>query len=288
MKQGHGETTPLTLIRSLGHRFMLLALIMLTFGLMLIGKADTVLVERMRTTVNDAVAPILDVLSRPATGIANFIDNVHDLTALREENARLKEDNRRLLHWQATARRLVAENKSLQGLLHMVPEASASFVTARVIAEHSGPYARSLLVNAGAKDGVRKGQAVISGEGLVGRVAEVGYHAARVLLISDINSRIPVMLEGPRSRAVMAGENTSRPRLNFLSRGTEVQSGQRVVTSGSAAAFPPGIPVGLTVAAEGVVRVEPMVQPEFLEYVRIVDYGLTGILSDGDGAHLEE
>ncbi len=97
-----------------------------------------------------------------------------------------------------------------------MPENSVSYVTARVIANSGGAYVRTLLINAGIEDHVARGQAAITGEGLVGRLTEVGNRAARVLLITDLNSRIPVMIESSHVNAVLAGDNSERPRLMYL------------------------------------------------------------------------
>ena len=139
--------------------------------------------------------PILDVMSRPASTIAEVVGAVRDLAALRAENVRLREENANLMHWQTLARQLDNENRALRGQLNFVPDPDPSFVTTRVVGDTGGAFVHSMLVNSGPRR-IRKGQAVIAGEVLVGRIAEVGQRSARVLLLTDINSHIPVMLEG--------------------------------------------------------------------------------------------
>ncbi|MEX2643101.1 MAG: rod shape-determining protein MreC [Acetobacterales bacterium] len=261
------------------HRLSLVLLFGAAFGLMMIGKADTLLVERIRTGVVDAVSPVLGMLSRPAATADIVVQEIRALTHLRAENAQLREENERLLRWQTLARRLESENRALKELLLFVPPPEAAFISARVIADAGSAFARSVLINAGRRDGVTKGQAVMHGHGLVGRVAEAGHRSARVLLLTDPNSRIPVQLEQSRSRAILAGDNTDLPRLNFLPEGVEVQPGERVVTSGHAGAFPPGLPAGIvTSVTEAGVRMQPFVSTARLEFVRVLDYGLDGIL----------
>jgi rod shape-determining protein MreC len=144
-----------------------------------------------------------------------------------------------------------------------------------------------MLLNAGSRDGIRKGQAVIAGEYLVGRIAEVGDRSARVLLLTDINSHIPVVVEGTRAKAILAGDNSDRARLNYLAPNSAAAPGTRVVTSGHGGAFPPGLPVGvITTLQDGVVRVEPFVHRYALDYVTVVDFGLPGVLpSDQTDGH---
>lgn len=266
-------------IKGLIQRFAYVGLVAAAFGLMLLGKADVLLVERIRTQVTDALAPILDVLSRPVATVSAVVDQVRELASLREENAGLREDKVRLLQWQTAARRLETENKALRALLSFVPGPEASYVTARVIGDTGGAFAHALVLNAGFRAGVRKGQAVVTGDGLVGRVAGVGTRSTRVILITDLNSHIPVLVERTRTRAILAGDNSEVLRLIRLPPGAEVSPGDRVVTSGHGGAFPPGLPVGVvaTVSDAGI-GVQPFVERSRLEYVRVVDFGLRGIL----------
>jgi rod shape-determining protein MreC len=165
----------------------------------------------------------------------------------------------------------------LRSLLRLVPQPAVSFVTARVIANSGGAFVRNFLVDAGSDSGVARGQAVITGDGLVGRVVEVGTRAARILLVTDLNSRIPVIVERSRQRAILSGDNSGRPLLEYRDPAAAVNIGDRLVTSGEGGVFPPGLPVGVVSAVNGgTPRVAPYVELSRVEYVRIVDYGLAG------------
>lgn len=286
MKQPTGQISRLGTLKYLAQRFAFLSLIGLTFALMLVGKADTILVERARTAVADAVTPILRVMAEPAAAIAQFVDNVQELSAIRGENTELRETNARLLQWQAVAQKLENENRQLRGLLGTVTEPEARAISARVVADSGGAFAQSILITAGGRDGVAKGQAVVTGEGLVGRVTHSGYRSARVLLVTDINSRIPVRVGEAGDRAILAGDNSSRPRLIYLGVKSAIAPGDRIVTSGDAGAFPPGLPVGRVVVADDATAIiEPFVSRNRLQYVEVLDFGLSGILSDVDGGN---
>lgn len=283
MKQPTGQISRLGTLKYLAQRFAFLSLIGLTFALMLVGKADTILVERARTAVTDAVTPILRVMAEPAAAMSQFVANIQELSAIRSENTELREANARLLQWQAVAQKLENENRQLRGLLGTVTEPEARAISARVVADSGGAFAQSILITAGGRDGVAKGQAVVTGEGLVGRVTHSGYRSARILLITDINSRIPVRVGEAGDRAILAGDNSSRPRLIYLGVKSAVAPGDRIVTSGDAGAFPPGLPVGrVVVADEAVAVIEPFVSRNRLQYVEVLDFGLSGILSDLD------
>jgi rod shape-determining protein MreC len=266
-------------LRAIGTRFALPLFILASAVLLILNKADSGLFERIRTPFVDAAEPVLEFFARPAATIDGLSQQVESALALYEENQALKEENQRLLHWQHAARTLHAENQRLRALLNLTPEPPASFVSAKVIANAGGSFVRSVLINAGTGDGIARGQAALAGEGLAGRVAEVGEKTARVLLLTDLNSRVPVLLDGSRERAVLAGDNSERPRLLYLPARTEVKLGERVVTSGHGGVFPPNLPVGVVAAVEdGIVRIEPYVELSRLDYLRIVDYGLSGVL----------
>jgi rod shape-determining protein MreC len=266
-------------LKAVAQRFAFLVLVASAAGLIVLGKADALLVERLRATVIDAFAPILSALARPVATVDHTVEDIRDFVHLRSENLRLKEENARLRRWEQVARELAAQNAALRATLHFVPHDDQRLITGRVIADSGGSFVRSLLIDAGARNGVAKGQAVAVGQGLIGRVAEVGERASRVLLITDLNSRIPVLLESSRDHAILAGDNSNRPRLLYLPPNLTVLPGERIVTSGDGGAFPPGLPIGVVSSVgEGGVRVEPFANWSRLEYVRIIDYGLKGIL----------
>lgn len=279
------DTRPSTLLRiaqplrSLVQRFTYLGLVVAAFGLMLIGKIDAVIVDRVRAEVINGTAPILDALSRPIQTVHEFIDTASAAIDMRSENERLREENARLLQWQTVARKLQSDNMALSKLLQVVPETPATYMSARVIASARGTYGNSVVLNAGSTHGVRKGQAVLGEAGFVGRIADVSSRASRVLLLTDVSSRIPVVLESSRARALLVGGNVSRPRLVFVTPGTRISTSERVVTSGDGSAFPPGLPVGVVASVtDSSIEVQLFADYDRLEYVRIGDFGLDGLV----------
>ena len=268
-------------MRSLAQRFAFLLLLGTAVGLLMIGRTDPKIFEETRMALIDSTAPVLDALSRPVATISDAIDHVRELAHIRETNAALKTENARLLQWQHAARTLLAENDQLRTLLKYSGEAPAHSVAARVIGDSSGPFIRSLLVNAGTREGVRRGHAAITGAGLLGRVAATGGKSSRVLLISDLNSRIPVLVESSRARAVLAGDNSKRPRLTFVSANADVKIGSRIVTSGHGGMFPTGLPIGVVAEiGDAGIRIETFASSDQLEFVRLVDYGLDGVIGE--------
>jgi rod shape-determining protein MreC len=269
-------------VRTVVQRFALGLLVIAAFGAMLVGKADTVLVEHARVVALDLASPVLEAIARPVAAANRAIADLKEFASLRQENARLREENARLLAWQTAARRLENENERMRELANFREGPEASFITARIVGDSVSAYVRGALLNVGLRAGAASGQAVVTGEGLAGRIAEVGENSARVLFVTDVNSRLPVLIERTRERAILAGDNSPRLRLSLLQSVAGVQRGDRIVTSGDGGSFPVGIPIGEVVeTSEGSIRVRPFADFSRLEFVRVVDYGVTGLVSGG-------
>lgn len=270
--------------RALVQRFAFLLLLATAVGLVLIGRIDRPLVERSRAFVADLAEPVLTAIAQPISAFNAAVGWVDDILYVHEENFRLRTENARLLQWQEAARRLEQDNAALRRLLAAGPDISQTFVTGRVIADGGGTYVRTALINIGARDGVKKGQAAIGEGGYAGRVAEVGQRAARILLVTDLNSRLPVMLQEGGHRAVLTGDNSALPKLEYLPGRAKPAIGDHVVTSGDGGQFPAGIPVGEIVpSGDGSVRVRPFVDLGRLDFLRIMQFDETRLETDESG-----
>ena len=255
-------------------------LVMVSIGLMVTSRFDLLGVDKARGVLLDAISPFYQALSRPADTIAGTLTDLRRFWQLRTENERLREEVQRLERWHEVARKLDSENEALRNLLGYPVDSEVRSITGRVIADHGGAFVRSVLVTAGSENGVVRGQPAVTGEGLAGRVTDVGDRSARVLLITDLNSRIPVMIESTRERALLAGDNTNEPRLIYLRQGASVSPGDRVVTSGHGSTWPAGMPVGVVTAnGDRGVLVQPYVDWSRLEFIRLLDLNLGGILT---------
>ncbi|MCB1531752.1 MAG: rod shape-determining protein MreC [Alphaproteobacteria bacterium] len=253
--------------------FMSASLALIAFSVLTPSGLDT-----MRMAVSDTVAPIFRAVSKPAQDAALFVRNVSGLAQLQAENTRLAEENEKLREWYQTALVLESENKSLRDLLNVKLEHFNKYITTRIVADFGGAFVKSFLVSSGERDGVHKGQAVISSDGLVGRITEVGENTSRVLLVTDINSRVPVLVENSSQHAVMAGGNDANPRLTHLPVGSELEEGSRIITSGHGGVFPMGLPVGRVVYSQsGEPQVKLFAKFDRIVYVRIVDKADNGL-----------
>ena len=246
--------------------------IMAAAGLFVFSAVSPRAFSQLRAGVTDMAAPLLATIGRPVASVSDYIRDISGIAGLQADNARLREENARLREWYRTAQSLQAENQLLHNLLRIDLAPGETYVTARVIADSGNAYFKSVLVTSGGADGVQAGQAALADDGIIGRVVETGAHASRILLLGDINSRIPVMIEGGE-RAIMAGNNDETPQLLYLPQGAQLHDGQRVVTSGDGGLFPGNLPVGEVVKAANGWTVRPFTDIGRVGFVRIVNNG---------------
>jgi rod shape-determining protein MreC len=251
-----------------------------TLGLaaMLVGRADEQLAGSARMWLADRLSPLYATLAEPAVRIRRIGEDMLGVVDLAAENRKLRAENARLVRWYQVALALEAENATLKENLRWIPEPAPSYVTGRVVADAGGVYSRAVLLYVGPNNQVHKGQVALDASGLVGRVTEVGHRSARVLLITDASSRIPVELMGEHATAIMEGNNSRMPVLMFLPDGVHPTEGERVVTSAEANAFPAGLPVGIVHRQpNGAFAVVPAASLDELTILRLFDYKLQAI-----------
>jgi rod shape-determining protein MreC len=259
--------------REFSHRISLIFMLTLAAALLLLGRAETYVFDQARQVVTDLAAPLLEVASRPVAATRRIIERTDEYAYVFDENERLRAENARLLEWKEEALRLQAKIARYEALLNVQVDQSIEYVSGRVVSDSGGPFIDTVLVNVGSEKGARSGLAVIDSDGLVGRVVSTGPKASRVLLLTDLNSRIPVVVEPAQYKAILAGDNTSWPRLEYLASQSAVSAGDRVVTSGDGGLIPAGLPVGLVIqTSSGELRVQTFSDRGRLDFVRVLQY----------------
>ena len=255
-----------------GYQLPLAVLFVLAVAILLLGKAQSPMFDRVRTRVTDWLAPSLSVMHRPFDWVSGWWANIDEAYGVYKENVRLKDENARLRQWQTAAVMLNARVKRYQLLLHAVPDPALSSVLAHVIGRAKRPFLETMILDAGKANGVKPGQAVIDARGMIGRIFLAGEHTSWVILLSDLNSRIPVTIEPSHARAILAGDNANAPALDTLAQGAIVKEGDQVVSSGDGGILPPGLAVGTVVADGAHLRVALLADPALSQDVEIVDF----------------
>ncbi|MEZ5875238.1 MAG: rod shape-determining protein MreC [Hyphomicrobiales bacterium] len=218
----------------------------------------------------DLTAPLLEAASIPAIEARRAVERVQTYAALFSELDRLKQENEELKQWEWRTKLLERKVSQLRSLLNAVEEPGLAYATGRVIADARGPFVRSALINLGREDGVRIGYAVINGDGLIGRTVDAGASVARVLLLNDLNSRIPVLVGPTGVRGLVAGDNSAELQLDFLAEGARIYAGDEVYTSGSDGVLPRGLRVGAVTGSPGAFKVRPYAELNSLDAVSVL------------------
>ena len=254
------------------------ALIIVSFSLMFLGKADLAAVRNLRMGGSEFLAPLVDVVSAPIRAIETMIEGVRTVASLRAENVRLQGENDLLKRWRRRAEILESENRQLRSVTGAATVKNRTPITARAVTAPGGGFAHTVLISIGRERGIVRGNPVVTADGLVGIVIDVGLKHARVLMISDINARIPVILASSSWPGLTVGQNGQFLELKFLPREANPKIGELVLTSGHGGVLPNGLPVGrVEQVKDGKILVRPAVDFRHLSYISVLVGGLEGI-----------
>ncbi len=258
--------------RSMGERPVLAACVALALVLLILDRLQVPAVDQVKALVADQAVPLVTLVRQPVSWSRQFGESLGSIFAVYAENERLKAENRRLLEWQTQAVRLGVENRSLRTLLEMPDaEPTARRVNARIVADSASPFVHTRLIDIGTDAGIANGMAVLTPAGMVGRVVQVGARSARILLLTDLNSKVPVIVERSGDQALLAGDNTAEPRLEFLPLNPRFQIGDRVITSGRGGVLPAGLMIGEISNVDGPrVSVRPAVNWNAMDFVAVL------------------
>ena len=230
----------------------LVIVIALAVVLVLLGKAQGGLFDKARAHVTDWMAPALEKVRAPVQGMGRWIGSIGEIFSVYEQNLKLKDENARLRQWRNVAIVLQGRVGRYQTLLHAVPDPKLNAVLARVIGRASRPFLQTMILDAGKANHAAPGQAVVDARGMIGRIYLTGERTSWVILLTDINSRIPVTIapstaNGGNFQAIMTGDNTAMPTLDMVSRLVTLRAGDQVVSSGDGGLLPAGLPIGTVV-----------------------------------------
>lgn len=261
---------------------MLLAVLVLSLtGIFVLWRIDSPRVERFRAQITDRLMPNLDWAMAPVTGTVNLFRDFQSYQRLAEQNQELRSELRRMQTWKEAALQLEQENARLLDLNKVRLDPRLTKITGVVMADSGSPFRQSVLLNVGARDGIVDGWATMDGIGLVGRISGVGENTSRVILLTDASSRIPAVIQPSGQRAIVAGDNTAAPPIDFLENPDLVRPGDRVISSGDGGVFPAGLLIG-QIAADpgGRLRVRLAADFERLEFLKVLRHHGTDIISE--------
>lgn len=232
------------LVRGSKQKFSLFALIVVSIIFLSLEKIETKPLRYFRALVKDVIYRGAMVVSAPSKSINNFSDSITQHMHLYDDYSKLKKENNDLKNKISEKNFLELENNQLRKLIEEQVSSTANFTSARVMLDKQSPYLNSFIINVGSNRNIKNGMAAMDGTNFIGRIVDVNFFSSRVLLISDLNSKIPVMTEPSANHAILSGHGDSKPTLEYLPKNHNIQDGDKVYTSGKEGIFSPGIPIG--------------------------------------------
>lgn len=263
-RKGPDYTTPL--------RRVLIALLTITLiTVFLFWRIDSPRAERARIALIDHFVPNFEWALVPVTKASQMIAGFQSYARIYEQNQELRRELQKMTAWKEAAVQLEQENAKLLALNNVRIDAALTSVSGVVLTDSGSAFRQSVLLNVGGRDGIVDGWATMDGLGLVGRISGVGNRTSRVMLMTDPSSRIPVTVQPSGQRALLTGDNTALPVLDFIEGPEDVRPGDRVVTSGDGGVFPPALLVGqVAQGTDGRMRLRMAADYGRLEFLRVL------------------
>ena len=252
-------------------RFSLLGLLFFSILLIVLGKYNFTAINYLKITINEVVYRISFVASLPEKYIGYSYRAVEEHIRFYNDYNLKKEELEKLKSKKYETIFLEAENKRLKKVLNDI-NYSSELVIAKVIIDKQSPFLRSIIINKGSKNNINKGMAVLSDSYLIGKVVEVNYTTSRVLLLSDLNSKIPVTIEPGSIQSILSGDGEKSGVLLYIKDNFLIVEESIIYTSGTGGLLKSGIPIGKTIQNENQNNVNFFVDFSQLRYVKVSFY----------------
>ncbi|WBU62932.1 rod shape-determining protein MreC [Paracoccus aerodenitrificans] len=274
-RKGYDFATPV-------RRILIGLLALFLLALFLFWRIDSPRAEAMRSDVVDRFVPGIEWALAPVTRFSRMVSSLQSYSRIYDQNQELRRELREMERWKEAAVQLEQENAKLLAQNNVQLDPSLTSLTGVVLTDSGTAFRQSVLLNVGRRDGVVDGWAVMDGLGLVGRISGVGNQTSRVVLLTDPSSRIPVQIQPSGENALLNGDNSTLPTLDFIEHPENVRPGDRVVSSGDGGVFPPDILIGQVVqGSDGRMRLRMAADYGRLEFLRVLRSHPAERLEDG-------
>ena len=256
--------------RGAKQKFSLFALILLSLFIFVLDISELKPIKILRSLLNDGVYRISAISSSPIKFSGTVKDFFITHIFVYKENRKLKTELEELKNKDFQTLYLQTENKRLQDIIQLEKKSAFTTVAAKVILDKNSPYLNSVIINRGSNSRIKLGMPVLSEGNLVGRVVEVNFLSARILLLNDLNSKIPVMISPKGSQAILSGRGEDKPKLEYLPEKFELNDKNLVFTSGKDGIFFEGIPVGNVIFEDNKIKVKLFSDPNQVSFVNVI------------------
>jgi len=224
-------------------KYSLSALILLTLAILILGKYDFKIINYSKISLKEIAYRSTFVFSTPENLIKKSFIATKNHFLVYEENKILKEKVKDLETKDYNSEFILAENERLKETLNEL-NFTSNEILAKVIVDKQSPFLKSIIVNKGSKHGAELGMAVLDKEYLVGKIVELNFTTSRVLLLSDLNSKIPVDILPNSIQSILSGTGKENGKIQYVKEEALIENENKVFTSGAGGIFKPGIPIG--------------------------------------------
>ncbi len=258
-------------------RFSLFVLIILSIIFLFAETIETKPLNYLRSFIKDTIYRGSLVVSIPFKNFNNIFENINKHMNLYNNYNKLKVENDELKNNISKSDFLELENAQLRKLIEEQVSSLSNLVSARIMLDKQSPYLNSLIINIGSNKNIKNGMAVLDGKNFIGRIVDVNFFSSRILLVADLNSKIPVISEPSAHHAILTGHGKNALSLEYLPENHNIKDGDKVYTSGKEGIFSPGIPVGIVKIEKNIVTVSLFSD---LSQITFVNVDLEGLEKD--------
>lgn len=252
-------------------RILVTMLVLVLAATFVVWRIDSPRVERLRASFIDRFVPTFDWAMLPVTHVMGMVEGFQSYARIYQQNQELRRELQQMKSWKEAAVQLEQQNAKLLAQNQVRLDPKLTSVSGVVLADSGSPFRQSVLLNVGSRDGIVDGWATMDGLGLVGRISGVGRTTSRVILLTDPSSRIPVTIQPSGQKAILAGDNTALPLIDFLESPEQVRPGDRVISSGDGGVFPADLLVGQVLQGQDKrLRVRLSADYERLDFLRVL------------------
>jgi len=255
--------------KGIQQRFSLFILIIFSILLIFLETIDTKPLNKIRSFIKDVVYRTAVVANYPTKIFSGSYNLIEDHFNLYQNYNNLKNENENLKNKYSKSEFLELENSQLRKLINEQAQSESNLVSARVMLEEQSPYLNSFVINIGGNKEIKNGMAVLDGKNFIGRIVDVNFFSSRVLLVTDLNSKIPVISEPSGNHAILSGHGNNKPTLEYLSENHKIQEKDKIYTSGKEGIFAPGIPIGEAKVQKDIIEVQLYSELNEITFVNI-------------------
>ncbi len=251
-------------------RFSLFVLIILSIIFIFVETIENKPLNYLRSIIKDTIYRGSLIVSSPTKGFTYLLEEINNHINLQTKYESLLKENSELKNQISKSDFLVLENSQLRKLIDEGATSKNNVISSRVMLEMKSPYLNSFILKSGNNRGIKNGMAVLNKENFIGRIVDVNFFSSRVLLVSDLNSRIPVIIEPSGDHAILSGGGTSDSTLKYLAKNNNIKDGDKIYTSGKGGIFSPGIPIGSVKLKDKNIFVSFFTELDQITFVNIV------------------